>query len=361
MSGAAESLRRLIAHQGPIPVSRFMAEAMAHPEHGYYVRGEPIGALGDFVTAPEISQMFGELIGLWLVDLWRRVGAPAPVRLVELGPGRGTLLADALRAARVAPDFAAAIRLHLVEINRSLRELQARVLAAHRPRWHARLEEVPAGPILLVANEFLDALPVRQFQRGARGRHERMVVASEDGFEFRLSPESVPPSLAPAAFEETEEGAIVERGPAREALVAELAGRIAEAGCGALLIDYGPETGPPGDTLRAVKAHRPQAVLGEVGAADLSADVDFHALAAAARAAGAAAHGPVRQGDLLRALGIDARAARLAAASDGQGAAGIAEARDRLCEAGGMGRRFKALAITAADGPVPAGFEARAK
>ena len=358
MTNAEQALRRLISHQGPVPVSCFMAEAMAHPRHGYYADGGRIGAAGDFITAPEISQMFGELIGLWLVDLWRRAGAPTPFRLVELGPGRGTLMADALRAARLDSGFTAGAELHLVEINRELRALQARALAGHAPRWHDNLQTVPEGAILLVANEFLDALPVRQFLRAGGGWRERLVGLAGGGFEFRAGPDLPPTGLAATARATVGEGAIIELGPAREALVADIALRIRAGGVGALLIDYGPRAAVPGDTLRAVKAHRHHPTLDSVGEADLSADVDFAATTRAAEAEGARVWGPVGQGNWLRALGIDARTECLADAGD---PAAVQRARDRLCDDEEMGARFQVLALALADGPAPAGFPEAAR
>ena len=353
MSRAADALRRLIRHEGPVPVSRFMAEVMAHPEHGYYTSRAPIGSEGDFTTAPEISQMFGELIGLWMLDLWRRAGAPAPFHLVELGPGRGTLLSDALRAAGLDPAFAAAMELHLVEINPGFRAAQGIALADYAPRWHDSLATIPLGPTIILANEFLDALPVRQFVRAATGWHERMVDVAGDEFTFRAAAAPLPVGLDEATNGACADGATIELGPAREAIAAEIAHRIVATGLAALVVDYGPATGMPGDTLRAVKAHREHSALADIGEADLSADVDFSALARAARAEGAAVRGPVGQGDWLRALGIEARAERLAARAGGPA---VAAAVHRLCDPGEMGARFQVLALGAPGGPVPAGF-----
>ena len=328
MSAADERLRRLIRHDGPIPVARFMAEANAH----YYATRDPLGVAGDFTTAPEISQMFGELIGLWLVEVWRARGAPAPVRLVELGPGRGTLMADALRAARLDPDFIAAAELHLVETSPTLvRAQRARLPQA---RHAAAFAEVPEGPLLLVANEFFDALPIRQFVRVGSAWRERRVGLDGERFVF------------------SEAGEVSETAPAREAAMAEVARRIAAFGGAALVVDYGHARSAPGDTLQAVRGHCFHDPLALPGEADLTAHVDFEALAKAARAEGAAVHGPVGQGAFLRALGIEARAAALRP----KGGAAVDAALARLTDDDAMGSLFKVLAVTSLDLPAPPGF-----
>ncbi len=317
MGGLAGHLRRVIAAEGPITVARYMEEALGHPRLGYYMRGDPFGARGDFVTAPEISQIFGELVGLWCAVVWRAMGRPAPVLLVELGPGRGTLMADALRAvAGAAPDFRAALAVHLVETSPALKDRQRAALAEAAPRWHRSLESVPEGPMLAVANEFFDALPVRQFERTSGGWRERLVgVDSATGvFRFQSAPRQTPeaelilPPLAAAAA-----GSIVESRPAADELAKALARRVAARGGAALVVDYGPAHSAPGDSLQAVKAHRYHDALEAPGEADLTAHVDFAALARAAGGAGARVHGPVAQGRFLSALGIDARAAKLLA------------------------------------------------
>ncbi|MGE0726127.1 MAG: class I SAM-dependent methyltransferase, partial [Alphaproteobacteria bacterium] len=325
---------------------------------GYYRRGDPLGAGGDFTTAPEISQMFGELIGLWCVEGWRAAGAPAPFALVELGPGRGTLMADALRAARVDPRFGASAALHLVETSRPLRERQRATLAAASPAWHDDLDAVPDLPVVLVANEFLDALPVRQFARTSAGWRERCVGLDGDGgFAFVLADAPPPASALPAIAGEPALGAIVERRPAAEMIAAAIGRRVAARGGCALLIDYG-HGGGVGDTLQALAGGRRSMPLESPGTADLTAHVDFAAVAAAARATGAAAWGPATQCHLLRALGIETRAERLAAARPDRRAE-IGAALHRLIAVGEMGTLFRALAITRADAPAPAGFADR--
>jgi NADH dehydrogenase [ubiquinone] 1 alpha subcomplex assembly factor 7 len=314
-----------------------------------------LGAAGDFITAPEVSQMFGELIGLWCAETWRQMGAPARVVLAELGPGRGSLMADALRAADALPAFRAAAEVHLVEISPALRAAQAERLRGQAVAWHERFDEVPAGPLLLLANEFFDALPVRQFQRRADGWHERLVAASGEGFAFVLAPEPLPGATIPDRAAAT--GGTVELAPAREALMAAIAARLAADGGAALIVDYGDGAGT-GDTLQAVRRHGFADVLADPGTADLTAHVDFGALARAARSAGARVFGPVEQGAFLTALGIEARAVRLAASSAPETARAVRAGLDRLVEPEQMGRLFKAMAVTAPGLPAPAGFEA---
>lgn len=352
----AAELQRLIRLEGPIPLSRFMAEALGHPRHGYYINRDPLGTAGDFTTAPEISQMFGELVGLWCADVWQRIGAPAPLRLVEFGPGRGTLMADALRAAAVLPGFVEAVTIHLIETSLALRQRQQATLTGRALHWHATIDEVPTGPALVVANEFFDALPVRQFQRAEAGWHERLVAASGDGFAFTLGPDPLPPTALPPAFAAAAVGDIAELAPAREAVMQQLAERLVADGGAALVIDYGHAQSRPGDSLQAVRDHAFAPVLAAPGEADLTAHVDFQALAAVAAAAGAGVHGPCPQGRFLKRLGIDARAAGLKAKATARQRDDIDAAVARLTGAAEMGGLFKVLAVTGPDVPTPAGF-----
>src|SRR5690348_5361621 len=318
-AGAGEgvsALKTLLAQRirdaGPLGIDEYMAAALTDPEHGYYATRDPLGAEGDFITAPEVSQMFGELVGLWCVDNWARMGRPEPVILSELGPGRGTLMADMLRAARIAPDFRRALRLHLVEASPVLRAAQATALNEAEPRWHDSIATLPEGPLLLVANEFLDALPIRQLVRKADGWHERRVTLDSDGalvFMLDATPDggaAIPPTLSGVA-----PGSLCEVRPAATALAASLGRRLSRQGGVALFIDYGHAASACDDTLQAVKGHRRHDVLAEPGTADLTAHVDFAAFAAAATAAGARAWGPVTQGAFLVALGLATRAAAL--------------------------------------------------
>jgi NADH dehydrogenase [ubiquinone] 1 alpha subcomplex assembly factor 7 len=351
----AERIRR----DGPLTVADYMALCLGDPEHGYYRRADAIGRGGDFITAPEISQIFGELIGLWAATVWNTLGQPAPLRLVELGPGRGTLMADALRAiGKTVPAFRAAIDLHLVEINARLRERQAAALADARPHWHDSIATVPAGPAIVIANEFLDALAVRQFIRLADGWHERAVVLDGDRLAFVPGSPVADPPLEPA-HAQAPVGAIVEVSPASRALVATAAGRLAAQGGAALFIDYGTPASGAGDTLQAVREHQKIDPLALPGESDLTAHVDFAAMARAARAAGGAAHGPVPQGLFLNRLGIAARAAILLRNATPAQRRDIAAACERLIGEAQMGSLFQVLAITAPGAPTPPGFHSQ--
>ena len=344
-------IARRIALTGPVTIADYMAEALGHPVLGYYRRAMPLGAAGDFTTAPDVSQMFGEMLGAWLAERWQAMGRPVPARLVELGPGRGTLMADALRATRNVPGFHAAIDLHLVEINRTLKEEQARALAAYRPAWHERFDDVPSGPLLLVANEFFDALPVRQFHRTAGGWSERMVgrAIDTDALVFALAPGATPfarflPDAASGA-----EAEICESG---RALAAAIGARVRRDGGWALIVDYGYDTGH-GASLQAVRGHRGRDVLDRPGETDLSAHVDFASLAAAA---GTRCFGPTGQGDFLCRLGVVQRAETLKArASDDQRRV-LNAALARLIASDQMGTLFRVLAIGDDRTSSPAGF-----
>jgi NADH dehydrogenase [ubiquinone] 1 alpha subcomplex assembly factor 7 len=361
VSALAEHLARRIRSTGPITIADWMAEALGHPEHGYYRTRDPLGVAGDFITAPEISQMFGELIGLWLVECWRLMGEPRPVRLAELGPGRGTLMADALRAARLRPEFLAALDLHLVETSPALRRRQAESLrpSGAAPRWHDGFATVPEGPLLLVANEFFDALPVHQFQRTAQGWRERVVAFGEEGFRLGLAPPGPALALLPEASRAAPEGGIAEVSPAALGLADVIARRLVADGGAALVIDYGPAESAPGDSLQAVRGHRPHDPLRDPGAADLTAHVDFAALARAATGAGARVHGPLPQGVWLERLGLRQRAARLRAGASPAQAKEIDAAERRLLDPGEMGTLFKAMALAAPSLATPPGFPRR--
>ena len=308
MSPFEERLRRLILEHGPISVARYMTLALAHPTGGYYPTRDPLGANGDFVTAPEVSQMFGELIGLAFVSYWLEIGRPSRVSIVELGPGRGTLMADMLRAARVAPAFGDAAAIHLVETSPVLRERQAAALPNLPVYWHDSLDAVPDDrPLLLVANEFLDAFPIRQFVRRAGRWHERLIgVDAEGQFRFAVARHATPfPEAVAGVTGDASEESVLELGPARQAMAETIARRVARQGGMALLIDYGSDAGPPAtDTFRAVRRHAAVDPLDHPGQADLSAHVDFAAAAAAARSGGATVFGPITQAMFLERLGI---------------------------------------------------------
>ena len=362
MPSLLEHLLSRLAREGAMTVADFMNEALTHPAAGYYMHGDPFGAPsaagGDFVTAPEISQMFGELLGIWCVDTWMRLGRPDPCLLVELGPGRGTLMADALRATRQVPGFHAALRVHLVEISPALRERQREALGAHDVTWLDNVGQLPEAPLLLLANEFFDALPVRQFEQTADGWAERVVVPGKDGsLAFALSaPSPANQTLVPTELRDAKPGTLVEICPAALNIAAFLGHRLARQPGAALIVDYGPASPTPGPTLQALRRHKKHEVLDEPGTADLTAHVDFQSLAQSAIAAGCAAHGPVPQGPFLNALGIEVRAAQLAEAAPGAATA-LTAARKRLTEPQEMGALFKALALTSPDLGPPAGFE----
>ena len=361
MSALAEALRRRIAASGPITVAQYMKAALYDPKHGYYRAHDPFGRDGDFVTAPEISQMFGELLGAWCVAAWQQMGAPDMVHLVEIGPGRGTLMADALRASAHAPDFAAARRVHLVETSPALRALQQERLAGSGAVWRETLDQLPTGPALILANELFDALPIRQLIRRADAWVERRVGLDETQTRFRFTADDRPSPaavLVPAALADAPEGSVVEVSPAAIDLMDRLARRLVTQGGAALIIDYGPAQPLAGETLQALRAHRRHDVLDAPGEADLTAHVDFSTLGRTAREAGAAVHGPLAQGVLLRALGIEARAEALAVKATSAQRDTLAAALARLTGADAMGALFKGLAVTAPGLPVPAGFEA---
>jgi len=347
MTPLAEELAALIASDGPIPVDRFMALALGHPRHGYYMTRDPLGVAGDFTTAPEISQVFGELIGVWAAAAWEALGHPTEVRLVELGPGRGTLMADLLRAARALPSFHQAISVHLVEMSPALAARQRQVLSsATRPvSWHRDLGEVPPGPTIVIANEFLDALPVRQFVMAAHGWRERVIGIADGRLAFGLAPDPVPPAVIPEPLRSAAPGAVCEIRPGCASLAQQLAARTDPLA--GIFIDYGHGTPAHGETLQAVKAHRFVDPLAEPGEADITAHVDFASLAADANAAGLSARPVVTQRELLFSLGLRERAEALARQSPDafeQIRAGV----ERLIDpaATGMGTLFKAMTVT---------------
>jgi SAM-dependent MidA family methyltransferase len=343
-------IRRLIKLAGPMPVSRYMQLALAHPQHGYYTTRDPLGREGDFITAPEVSQMFGELLGLWVAQVWKQIGAPKGLRLVELGPGRGTMMVDALRAMRVAPALHQTVQVHLVEINPALRTKQKETLAGSKVDvdWHASLEDVPDGPTIVLANEYFDALPVHQAVRLASGWHERTVEVDQDGlFAYGAAPEPMPrfDTLMPAVARAAPVGAVFEWRSHDE--VIKLARRLRETGGAALVVDYGHVRSDAGDTLQAIARHAFADPLKAPGTADLTAHVDFEALARGAEDGGARVHGPAEQGVFLQRLGIETRARTLKAKASEQVAEDVDKALARLIGGGreGMGSLFKVLGI----------------
>lgn len=333
----------MIEANGPISVADYMAICLGDPDHGYYMKQDPLGRTGDFVTAPEVSQLFGELIGAWLADTWRRTGAPSPVNLVELGPGRGTLMNDILRVAAVDQSFLAALDIHLIETSPALRASQRTTLTTHdQPiQWHDTLAAIPDGPLLAIANEFFDAMPVRQYVgRDGRWLERRIGLDSEGDLTFVAGPGSPATDLVPV------DDAILEISPTSTAIIADLAARIAAAGGAALIIDYGHGEHAVGETLQAVRGHRYTDPLSDPGDCDLTAHVDFAALKAACEGAGATCHGPMNQGDFLLKLGLLERAGRLGHGKDETTQQSIRDAVERLAGPKQMGNLFKVLAIT---------------
>lgn len=349
-----ERLRMIIQTDGPIPLDRFMQQALTDPECGYYTRLDDIGAKGDFITAPEISQMFGELIGLWLADMWMRMGSPEGAVVAELGPGKGTLMADALRAVqRAAPELLVKCQLWLVEASPRLREVQGQRLQAYAPNWAETVEDLPESPLLLIANEFLDALPVRQITwRGDHWR-ERAVGLDEDALAIvEIDPQGdIPKELPPMT-----EGEVLEISPVRSAAVRTVAAQIATQGGAALLIDYGHELTVPGDTLQAMKAHEFHPLLETPGEADLTAHVDFAALARAARQDGLNILGPIGQRQFLLRLGIEARLAQLLKNAETDAVNGLTMGFRRLTDPTHMGHLFKVLCLVQEQIGVPTGY-----
>ncbi len=369
MTALHDKIATRIRREGPISLADYMSLALLHPEEGYYSRRDPLGRAGDFVTAPEVSQMFGELIGLWCADYWDRIGRPTRFSLIELGPGRGTLMVDALRAASRLPGFLDAMQLILLEASPALRALQKERLGAYRPQWIASISELESESraSLLIANEFFDALPIRQYTRRNGTWHENQVGLADDGHSFRIaiSREAARHSpLLDRLYPHAPEGTVAELSNASLSLTHEIALQLCrsvdDTGGAALIIDYGYHPSQPRASFQAVKAHQRHNPLDAPGEADLTAHVNFEALLTAAAEGGASTWGPVGQGDFLTALGIDQRVAALETkATEGQRRE-IESARHRLTDPSQMGVLFKAVALTAPNAPPPAGFPNRA-
>ena len=342
-------IKKLIKTSGPLPVWRYMQLCLTHPEHGYYISRDPLGREGDFITSPEVSQMFGELLGLWSASVWRSMGSPATLRLIELGPGRGTMMADALRALRVLPPMYQALSVHLVEINPVLREKQKAALSNIRIQWHASLDEVPPGPAIVFANEYFDVLPIHQMVKRDDGWHERVVDIDNNGqFVFGTTAQAVPrfEALLPPLVRAAPVGAIFEWRPDAEIMT--IATRLRDHGGAALIIDYGHVRSDAGDTFQAIARHSFADPLKFPGQVDVTAHVDFQALARAAEDVGARVHGPVTQGQFLQRLGIEARAVSLMAKATPEVSENISAALKRLTDGGrsGMGSMFKVIGIS---------------
>ena len=343
-------IKRLIRSFGPIPVWRYMELCLTHPRYGYYISRDPLGREGDFTTSPEVSQMFGELLGLWAASVWKAMGSPPSMHLIELGPGRGTMMADALRALRVLPPLYQSLTVHLVEVNPVLREKQKAALAnGPEVSWHTSIDTVPDGPGIILANEYFDVLPVHQAIRGESGWHERCVDLDREGeLMFVAAADPIPrfDVLLPLPVRAAPVGSVFEWRP--DAEIMKLARRVRDQGGAAVVIDYGHVRSDVGDTFQGIARHHFADPLVSPGRADITAHVDFEALSRAAEDVGARVHGPVTQGEFLRGLGIETRAQTLMQKASPDVAGDIAAALKRLTDngRGGMGSLFKVLGIS---------------
>lgn len=365
-----EKLARHIEQAGPISVAEYMNTALGDPEFGYYMSREPFGRDGDFTTAPEISQMFGELVGLWAAQVWLNMESPENVSLVELGPGRGTLMADIMRTlAKAVPALHDAADIHLVEMSPQLRQEQKKVLknkTTRPPTWHDGIDTLPDTPMIIIANEFFDALPVHQYVKSGSGWHERLVGLGADGasggpaaFGFCLAETPIPyPQVLPQDINaRIEVETIAETRPEANTLMQDLGNKLGVHKGAALIIDYGHARSGFGDTFQAVKNHMPQHVLFNTGEADLTAHVDFAALITAAVSAGLETSPVVTQKAFLKALGIETRAEKLMENASAAQSSDIKSAFDRLTGPQQMGSLFKVLSVYTSGLAVPPGFE----
>ena len=328
-------LKELIAAEGPLPIDRYMALCLSHPKFGYYMSRDPFGAAGDFITAPEISQIFGELVGIWCVAAWEAVGSPAPFVLVELGPGRGTLMADVLRATSRMAEFQAALQVHLVETSPTLRKLQREKLGG-KVQWHDTIETLPQEPMIFLANEFFDALPVRQMLKHGAQFYERC-VGVEDG--------ALASQIRPMPAMELADDGLHETSPVALAIAEALGARLAALGGAGLVIDYGHLHSAAGDTLQALKTHKSCGIFEHPGASDLTAHVDFEALAKAFTLGGAEALAPKTQGAFLSDMGLAQRLTTLSAKLQGKPREDFTAGAKRLVDEKEMGQLFKVLCV----------------
>lgn len=350
MTPLGDIIIRQIERFGPMSIAEYMTQCLLHPEHGYYTTHQPFGAQGDFITAPEISQMFGELIGLSIAQTWMDQGAPSPFCLAELGPGRGTLMADILRATKNVPDFHSSMHLILVEASPTLQKTQQKQLFEYDITWKNDVSSLPETPLFLIANEFFDCLPVKQFKRTEDGWHEQLIWT--DGAQLQFVLGTVSPDQI---FPDRPVGSVIETSPSSAAIAQAIARHIAEYSGAAIFIDYG-GWGSDGDTLQALKNHKKIDPLEQSGNADLTTHVDFQALSDAMRPF-VDCSDLISQGVLLERLGITQRAQTLATKLNEKALENHIEAHNRLTHPEKMGNLFKAIAITQKNTKKPAGFE----
>ncbi|CAN7542643.1 class I SAM-dependent methyltransferase [Rhizobium sp. LjRoot30] len=347
-----DKIKALIRANGPISVTDYFALCLADPEHGYYKTRHPFGHAGDFITAPEVSQLFGEMLGVFMVHTWQRHDTPAHVRFVEIGPGRGTMMADMLRViSRIAPSLYGTMTVHMVETSDKLKDVQRETLATHAPKvvWHDSFDQVPAGFTLLAANELFDAIPIRQFVKSPTGFRERMVgLDNNDELAFAVGVAGIDPALLPAPAASVENGTIYEISPAREAVMNTICERLKASGGSAVVIDYGHLVSGFGDTLQAIRKHEYDPPLAHPGEADLTSHVDFARLAQTALACDVQVNGMSHQGDFLLALGLEERASALGRGKDVATQHDIRAAVERLAGEGEgkMGELFKVLVVS---------------
>ncbi len=351
MSQLKQRIAAMIRASGPMPVSAYMETCLHDPAEGYYATRPGLGE--DFITAPEISQVFGELLGLWAAHEWQAMGSPEAFGLIELGPGRGTLMADALRASQIVHDFHKGLFLDLVEASPALQEVQAERLDRYAPDFKPSLSHITTGHSIILANEYLDCLPARQFVNTGTVWHERVIGLNEDGeLSFGLAADRAPPP----GLVNRHKTQITELQPGLDVLVDTLKARLENGDTfRALFIDYGPINHAPGDTLRAYKQGKQVDPLTHPGTSDLTVDVDFGRLKRLAEAAGLTVHGPIPQGALLMQLGVEARMQALIKSRPDQ-AETIYQSVQKLVDPTEMGQRFNAICISGPDLPVPAGF-----
>ncbi|AFX98398.1 hypothetical protein A1OE_196 [Candidatus Endolissoclinum faulkneri L2] len=341
-------MRQRVEADGPIALSEVMKDTLTHPCFGYYATRNPFGSLGDFVTAPEISQIFGELIGLWAAVIWQQIGSPRKVNFIELGPGSGIMMADALRASQLVPDFHVALDLHLVENSLALRKIQKNLLARYAPTWHNDVYGLPCGPSIIIANEFFDTMPITQLVRSRLGWHERRLSFDQQTNmpTWTIMPEisHLANLLHPKVLNSAQPEDIAEVSSVSLSLADALARRLVSEGGVALVIDYGYCNSAVGDTLQAIKEHKFVDILKNLGESDLTAHVDFAALSAVVNRAGAIVYGPLTQGNFLLSLGIIQRTYNLMKESNHKQARNIEAAMVRLIHSNEMGSLFKVVA-----------------